>query len=384
VAAGSLFRSPTRTGVTSAAIALVLTVAITFATLSWSHRSSISGYFLGGFLTSDLAVSATSTEGGWLETPIPEKLVDEIATIPGVASVDSFRILPGQMYRGVRIAIAGGSEGLADPARYPTNWYREGDPVMAGDALRASTGVNISTSLSDRFDLHVGDPMEFETPKGVLRLQIVGVVPDYMSDRGSVILNRRLLTRYWQDSSVNRIHVFVTPGTSIEDVRDRIRRRLGGAYRLKILTVGELVRYHSDMVNRAFALMDSIQLLIVIVTVAGIFDLLISAIIERRRELALWRVIGADERAVRQSVVLESATIGIFGALLGIAVGAVTSWIWVGINFRYLLGYYLSYRFAFVSTIWFVVLVMVTTIIAGWGAARHATRQPILEGIQNQ
>jgi putative ABC transport system permease protein len=224
--------------------------------------------------------------------------------------------------------------------------------------------------------------MELDTPSGPLTLDIVGIVPDYMSDGGSVILNRSLLTQYWKDSSVSRIHVFIEPGESLETVRSRISARLGSRYRLKILSTAELVRYHSEMVNRAFALMDSIQLLIVIVTVAGIFDLLLSAIIERRRELGLWRVIGADERMVRQSVVLESATIGAIGAVLGIVVGAITAWIWVGINFRYLLGYYLDYRFAFGATAWYVALVMVTTVIAGWGAARQATRQSIVDSIQ--
>ena len=38
--------------------------------------------------------------------------------------------------------------------------------------------------------------------------------------------------------------------------------------------------------------------------------------------------------------------------------------------------------FAFATTARFVVLVLAATVLAGWGAARHATRQPILTGIQ--
>src|SRR5262249_26548747 len=63
VAAESLLRAPTRTGVTVAAIALVLAVAITVASLSLSHRTCVKGYFVNGFLASDLAVSAVATEG---------------------------------------------------------------------------------------------------------------------------------------------------------------------------------------------------------------------------------------------------------------------------------------------------------------------------------
>ena len=149
-----------------------------------------------------------------------------------------------------------------------------------------------------------------------------------------------------------------------------------------MLSLPEVVDFHSRAVKRAFALMDAIQLLIVIVTVAGIFDLLVSAIFERRRELAVWRLIGAGERQVRRSVVLESATIGLSGAALGILLGFVTAGIWVVINFRYLVGYHLEFHFASAATAWFIALVMLMTIVAGYSAAYQATRESVLDGLR--
>src|SRR5262249_4787140 len=135
-------------------------------------------------------------------------------------------------------------------------------------------------------------------------------------------------------------------------------------------------------IDEAYACTAAIQLLMVVVTLAGVFDLLLADLWERRRELALWRVIGADDRVVRRSVVIESATIGALGAVLGLVVGGGTTWMWVRLNYRHLLGYDLDLHFAVGTTIWFVALVLVATTAAGWVAARHATRQPILEGIQ--
>ena len=221
----------------------------------------------------------------------------------------------------------------------------------------------------------------FESASGEVALPVVGVVPDYISDRGSVIFSRDLLKRRWGDAFVNRFLVLLAPGASLEHVRTQIKARLGNRYVLKILSLRELLDYHTTMIDRAFAVMNSIQLLIVIVTVAGIFDLLVSRILERRRELALWRVIGADESAVRRSVVVESATVGGLGALLGIVVGVITSWTWIGIHFRHLLGYYVDLHFALGATLWYVVLTIAMTLLAGYGAAYRATRQSILDGI---
>ena len=96
----------------------------------------------------------------------------------------------------------------------------------------------------------------------------------------------------------------------------------------------------------------------------------------------MWRLIGADEHSVRRAIVVESATIGGLGAVLGVAVGLITAWIWVGINFRHLLGFELEYQFALSSMAWYVALVMLMTVVAGRIAGSHAVRQPVLEGIQ--
>jgi putative ABC transport system permease protein len=382
VAAESLLRSPTRTGITVAAIALLMTVGLTADSLATSLSRSIGAYFSGGFLRCDLAVSAVATEGGWLETPLPETLGDELLAIPGVRSADLIRIIPGHIYRGQRVALGGGSPTIFDPERYPPGWYRAGDAVLAAAPLKEGKGANISVSLADRFDLQAGDPLDLDTPRGKISLVIVGIVPDYMSDRGSIILNRQLLVDHWGDHSVNRIHLFLQAGAMPETVRRSIADRLGQRYRLKLLEPEQVIAFHTGQVDRAFSLMKAIQLLIIVVTVAGILDLLLSAILERRRELSLWRVIGAAEATVRRSVVVESVTIGLLGAMLGIVLGVVTAWIWVRINFRYLLGYYLDYHFAAGSAVWLTTLVMIMTLIAGWVAAINATRQSVLDGLR--
>ena len=381
MAAESLFRSVRRTGVTAAAIALVLTVAIMLSSLSLSFRRSMIAY-IGRVLSGDLAVSAVTTEGGWLETPIPDTLVPELAGIPGVAQVEAGRVVSGQAYRGERIGVLALTDGAFDPVRYPADWYREGNADEAARALRAGTGLLVSTTLSDRFDLHLGDRIRLPTPTGELDLAIVGVVPDYVGDRGSVIVSRRLLIERWRERTVSRIHLFLQPGASLEQVRQEIARRVGGRYRLKILSLREVLDYHDRMINRAFAFTGAIQLLIIIVTVCGIFDLLLSSIAERRHELSLWRLVGADDRVVSRSVTLESVTIGALGAVMGVVVGLVTAWTWIRFNFWYLIGYELEYHFALRSALWYVILVLVMTMVTGRMAAQGAIRHSILAGIR--
>ena len=384
MAAESLLRAPTRTGVTVAAIALVLTVGIMITTMARSHRESVRGYFLEGILTCDLAVSSVATEGGWLESPMPGELIDAVKDLPGVKRVEAIRIVPGHLYGGSRVALIGTTEGLMNPSRFSRNWYRRGDPTAAAPYLRNGTGTIISEAFADRFEMGVGDIVELSAPTGPLKLQIVGVVRDYVSDRGALYFNRQVLVDHWQDTDVSWMLLFRRSRTPLEAVRAQVVSALGREYRLKILSTEEVDAYLTDKIDSAYAFTFAIQVLVAIVTAAGIFDLLLAAIWERRRELAVWRVVGADERMVRRSVILESAAIGSLGSILGVAVGLVTTMIWIYAHYRHLLGYYLELHFALVPTLWYVGLIMVMTVSAGYSAARHATRQSVLDGIQSE
>src|SRR5437899_12985561 len=66
IAAESLMRSPGRTGVTTAVIALSLALAIAISSVARSFRESERSWFI---LTGDLVVSAVATAGGGSEAP---------------------------------------------------------------------------------------------------------------------------------------------------------------------------------------------------------------------------------------------------------------------------------------------------------------------------
>jgi putative ABC transport system permease protein len=136
------------------------------------------------------------------------------------------------------------------------------------------------------------------------------------------------------------------------------------------------------MVDRAFVFTYAIQLLVVVVTLAGIFDLLATQVMERRGEFAIFRAVGAEKAQIARAIRLEAASIGVAGALLGTLLGVGTSLIWVRANFRVLIGYMLDYHFPLRVAAWYVVLASVVAVLSGHLAARRALRAPILEGLR--
>ena len=379
VAAANLVRMPVRSGVTVAAIALVTTLTFTLGDVTASYLATAAAY-ITEMHDGDLTVSAVATEGGWLETPLAPEIAAEIGRMPGVRAVETARIVPGQEFRGGRIGLLALMPDAL--ARLGPSLWRAGDRIRGRQALAAGEAVVVSTVFSERFAVGIGDPVALETPKGPLTLPIAGIVSEMSSNSGTVILSGPLYEKWWSDPSVSRINVYLDGGITIEDARRRIVAQLGDRYRLKILGLRDNLAYHEDKIRRAFGFVNTLQLLLAIVTVAGVFDLLLSGIIERRHELAAWRLMGADERAVRRTIVVESVTLGALAVVIGFALGIVSSLIWVRLLIPRLIGYDLTFAFAPLPTALGAVLVLLMTALAGWAAAARATRASVLLGMR--
>ena len=186
----------------------------------------------------------------------------------------------------------------------------------------------------------------------------------------------------WHDTQVSHLNVFLGVGADIDAMRERIVQNLGGSRLVKVLTVSQTLAYHQGMVDRAFAFTYAIQLLVVAVTLAGIFDLLTTQILERRREVGIFRALGSDGSRIARSIRLEALVLGTVGALLGSVLGVGTSLLWVHVNFRILIGYILEHHFATFTAAWCLVLAAGVAMLAGQLAARRALRQPVLDALR--
>src|SRR5262245_27000898 len=379
LAAEGLTRAPGRTGITTAVIALSLTLAVVVSSVAQSFRESERDWFI---LVGDLVVSSLATEGGWLEAPLDPAVGTVLRTIPGVSAVETYRALQGQPFRDGRIAIAAVSDGFLRSTLFGSQIV-DGSRDAAVAAVANGSGVIVSDNLADRFGLSVGDPVDVATPAGPHTWPVRGILrADYTGDQGSILVSWSQFVTLWGDPRVSHYNVFLAPGTPLEEVRAAIGRAVGTRYLVKVLTLPQTLAYHQHMVDRAFVFTYAIQLLVVAVTLAGILDLLSTEVIERRREIGTLRALGADVPQVVRAIMLEAGLIGMSGAMLGVALSIGTSLLWVRVNFRILIGYVLVHHFAGLTALWCIVLAAAVSLLAGWLAARTAVKYSVLDALR--
>src|SRR5262249_16949962 len=144
-----------------------------------------------------------------------------LGALPGVARVERVRLAEAE-FEGERISIDALEDTAFAPGREGDFGFAAGDPHTALAAVHAGTGALVSRNFARAFGARVGPTRRLATPEGPLVLPVVGVVVDYVSPRGSVILARPTYVRWWHDGTANRFHVTLVPGTDDAAVRSAI------------------------------------------------------------------------------------------------------------------------------------------------------------------
>ena len=156
-----------------------------------------------------------------------------LQAIPGIADA--------QGVRDARIEV-NGTPILFVAADVKAVMRRANLPPVAGDSKRMydETAQGRALLASENFALlrgyKLGDVIDIPSPRGVLHLPLAGIVTDYSDQEGSILMDRSLYRRYWNDDTLNIFRVYLTPGANEADVKRRILEKFGADRRLFVLT----------------------------------------------------------------------------------------------------------------------------------------------------
>lgn len=376
IAAENLVRSARRAMVTCCAVAMCIAVAVAAASIAHSFRLSVAHWY--GF-SGDAIVAARNVRGGWLNAPVSERVAGDLLNLGAVAGVETLRVLQGQRFRDSRVAVVGLSEGyLANVQRALPDGVRP----RAATMLASGAGVLVSDNFALHFGVREGEVLELATPSGHVEAEVVGVVPDYVSDQGSVLMLRSVFSSRWRDSLVNYVAVELIPTARVSDLRSAVAALPERRFELSVISSAAMRDRVDSLIDRAFADVDTIQLLVILITLAGIVDLLLSNVLDRSRETGLLRVVGANRRLLMAAATWEAAAIGLTAGILGVVVGALASWVWVTFNYPVLVGYVLQFHFSWAAASFCILLATLTAAsTAAWATGRSAMR-PLTEALR--
>ena len=286
-----------------------------------------------------------------------EAVVQQVRDTPGVAAaaplvygqvmLSSGQSVSGVVVRGVppgeadaivdleRHLVSGAVAKLGAPFEVPVE---RGDEGEEGGDTTTLTGVILGQELAKQLGLEIGDPVSVISPLGtpspmgmipkVKRFAVAGTFDSGMYDYDSSLLYMSLpdAQRFFGlDDAVTGVEIRVDDIGAADVVARRLERALGTPYRARDWME---VNRNLFLAFRLEKVVYFIVLtLIVLVAAFNIIATLIMVVMEKRKDIAILKSMGATNRSIAAIFMLKGLIIGVVGTLLGVVGGYAGCWL---------------------------------------------------------
>ena len=179
--------------------------------------------------------------------------------------------------------------------------------------------IFLSAAASESLGLKKGDALSVQVGLRVLSLQVAGVLGEARRQRFAIIDIGAAQAIFLRPGLLNRIDLRLRPGADPERLAGRLRAEMPPGILVE-RPDADLER--SGALSRAYRVNLNVLALVALFT-GGllVFSAQVLAVVRRRPQLALLRVLGMTQRALIAMLLVEAAVIGAAGALAGIALG---------------------------------------------------------------
>ncbi|GAB3658334.1 ABC transporter permease [Glycomyces tarimensis] len=309
-------RNPRRTAVTAAALMIGVALVTATATLLTSVKESIEAYF-GDTVKAELFVTGPVT------SPVapsfdPAKM-DEIRDVDDVEAAVELYYDPSD--------IDGTEQYVNATTDFDGIIGLFGGEVAEGSITDLGEDeIAVNAHAADSLGVGVGDTVTATFSRGTEthEFTVAAILVDNENTDG------------WYVSSVHADEFYTTkPTTALVDVADggdveavtaALERILADEPEVSVQNHGEYVAQLTVLFDFAIIGIQLLLGLAMVVAVIGVINTLVLSVLERTRELGMLRAVGMTRGQMTRMVTVESVTIALFGALLGIGVGIGLGW----------------------------------------------------------
>jgi putative ABC transport system permease protein len=359
-----------RVSISVAALAVALSMMVAIAIMIGSFRETVV-HWVGQTLVGDLYVGPSTRSGGARLPTLSAGVEDRVRRHVQVEAVDGFRSV-SIVYGGAPVTlVAGDFRVLLERGRLL--FKAPADGVAATRGAIGRDEVVVSEAFTVKHGVAVDDRISLRTASGPAVFRVAAVYYDYSTDRGVVSMDLATFAKHFGDSRPTGLTTYLRDGADPEAVREELLDSIGGEHRVYVYTNRSLRGEVLRIFDATFAITYALEVIAILVAVMGVAGTLLALVLERRREVAILRLIGAERRQVRRMVMLEAAMLGGVSQLIGLVVGVMLSLVLVYvINFQSF-GWSIQFRVPWLFLAQMSGAIVVFTALSGLYPARLAS-----------
>ncbi|MDT5035438.1 MAG: putative transport system permease protein [Micromonosporaceae bacterium] len=305
-------RNPRRTAITAAAMMISVALVTGISTIFASASLSIS-HLVEQQVQADLIITGQQTSA--IPPAIDPGALEQVRALPDVADVAALAS-DAALVDGKRREV-GSFDNMAAVQRILKI------KVTDGDFAGLSTGeFAVDDKAAKAAHWKVGDTATVQLQRGEARPYRVGAV--YVGSQGTsgILLNWQDAVAGFRAATASQAFVRLHSAGQTATAKSQIDGILADSPEVNVLTRSEWVGTVTSFFDIVLTIVQVLLGVAMLIAVLGIINTLMLSVLERTRELGMLRAIGLRRAQMMRMITVESVVISLFGALLGIAVGA--------------------------------------------------------------
>ncbi len=366
-----LAATPGQAVVAGAGVVASVALAAAMAIMVSSFRVSVDDWLVQ-VLPGDLYLRASSSAAsGYLD----DEAIAVIAAFPGVASVDSTRLV------NLRLSAA---EPVFSLLARPVggNW---GLPLVAGSMSPPATAslpaAWISEAAADRLGLAVGAELELPLQGRPQRFIVAGIWRDYARQHGAALIEAADYRALSGDARINDAAIRLQPGVDAATVADGLRRRFG-ADQVTISLPGEIRAQTLRIFDRTFLITYLMEAVTVLIGLFGIATTFAALGATRQGEFGMLRHLGFTRADVGRLITLEGGLTAALGVLTGLLAGGAIAWVLIAVVNRQSFHWSMDLAVPWLALALFAASLVLLAALVARLAARQAMQASAVQAVK--
>ncbi len=351
---------------------LVAAIAMTagMAILVSSFDTTVRGWIERTF-QADLYISSDGAQSASTQNRIRPEVWRALAAHPAVAAANAIQIAEIQLPGGS--TLLGGSTLSWFRDHTLTTWVEKPVDDAIFDPARSTGLCLVSEAFTARFQLNRGGTLTLPTPAGPRPLTIAGVFADYGNERGSLSIERARFAEWFGDDQASTLILALKPGENADARRAEFRTIHPG---LAVYTNAYLRREALRIFHQTFAITYALELIGIVVAVAGLGFTLMSLLLERRTELTTLRALGFTHREIAAATAWESLLTAASGIAAGLLLSLALGWLLIQRVNKQTFGWTLETNHPWNQLALLAGLVLAAAGTVGWLVGRRGAQLP--------
>ncbi|NUP80904.1 MAG: FtsX-like permease family protein [Nonomuraea sp.] len=301
-------RNPRRAATTTVALTIGVTLMTLISVLSASTRVTVWNKLDEQFPVDYMLMGQGQRSG------VPRSVADELRGRPELASVLQIRQTTAKV--GDRTYGMGTFRGNVTPE------------VRSGSMKGLSDGqVALLDYAATGLGVKVGDTVTVKTERaGPVRLKVIAVLDGTNSTLPPLTVAEQPFDTYFDRLPDSQVMINIRDGIAPDQARKVVEAAIAAYPVVQMASSTEVRGQFDETLDMLLMIVTGLLGLAILISLLGIANTLSLSVHERTRESALLRALGLTRPQLRRMLSVEALVLGLIGALVGVALGAVFGW----------------------------------------------------------